>query len=181
MSRYSKLFCAAAIATAMAGTAAAQQPKPVGDKDDQVVIRGCVMKAGEHRKEGPRTLLVWSRGDVYLDSAKIDLKPSEVGGVAQPAVPVFYWINDENDVAKYVGKRVEVVGELGDQLKKGELEIQHAADYTKVEFEAAGKKASARIPTAWLGPAPKKDNELEIIVRMVDVEKVNVLPDACTP
>jgi hypothetical protein len=179
MNSFSKLFCAAAVASLVC-TAAAQRPANVGDQDDQVVIRGCVMKAGAHHSSGPRTLLVWSGGDVYLESATIDLKPSEGGGVAQPAVPVFYWLDDEDDFAKYAGKRVEIVGELGGEIKKGELEIDHKDDYTKVEFKMRSKEVSARIPTAWLGPAPKKDSELNILVRPVDVEKVNVLPDSCT-
>jgi hypothetical protein len=180
MSTFSKLFCAAAISAAMASTAAAQKQKVVGDKDDQVVIRGCVMKAGEHHSSGPRTLLVWSRGDVYLDSAVIDLKPSEGSQVGQPNVPVFYWLDDEDDFAKYAGKRVEIVGEAGGEIKKGELEIDHKDDFTKVEFKMGSKKATARIPTAWLGPAPKKDSDLNVLVRPVDVEKVNVLAESCT-
>jgi hypothetical protein len=180
MGTFSKLFCGGMIAATVASTAAAQQPKPAGDKDDQVVIRGCVMKSGAHNSSGPRTLLVWSRGDVYLDSAAIDIKPSERGGAAQPAVPVFYWLDDEDDFAKHAGKRVEIVGELGDELRKGELEIDHKDDYTKVEFKLGSKELSARIPTAWLGPAPKKDSEIDILVRPVDVEKVNVLSESCS-
>ena len=78
-------------------------------------------------------------------------------------MPVFYWIDDENDFAKYVGQRVEIVGELSSDLDKGEIEIMHQGEFTDIEFEVNGREAKARIPRAWLGPATSaKDAEFDV-------------------
>ena len=162
-------------ATVFAATVSAQ----VGDRDDQFIARGCVTPAGDVRLSGAQSLFLWSRGDVYLAYPDTRFRPAETArpvGTTGRFMPVFYWIDDENDFAKYVGQRVEIVGELSDDLDKGELEINHQGDFTELEFEVNGREATARIPRAWLGPATGgKDAEFDVAVRTVDVEKVTVL------
>jgi hypothetical protein len=166
------------VATALSGAAAAQTT--VGDKDDQIVITGCVMASGQHHTQGPRSMLVWSKGNVYLDAAATDIKPADTidrpVGTGGPHASVFYWIEDENDFAKYVGRRVEIVGELSDRLKKGEVEVRNKGQFTELEFDAGGREAKARVPSDWLGPqTPGKNAEFDVMVRTVDVEKVTVV------
>lgn len=165
------LFCAAVFATV--GSA------QVGDRDDQFVARGCVTPTGDFRSAGPQSLFLWSRGDVYLAYPDTRFKPAETArpvGTTGRFMPVFYWIDDENDFAKYVGQRVEIVGELSDDMDKGEIEINHQADFTEIEFEVNGREAKARLPRTWLGPATgTKDAEFDVAVRTVDVEEVTVL------
>lgn len=166
-----------AIAIALASPAMAQQ-RPAGDRDDQIVITGCVVRA-DQKLSGPRSLLVWSRGDVYLDSAATDIKPAERGGVVGTSgktQPIFYWIDDEDDMMKHAGKRVEIVGELSDELDKGEIEVDNQGAFTQFEFEWEGKDVTARVPSQWLAPdTPAKDADFDIAIRRVDVEKVTVL------
>ena len=174
-----KFLPAFAIAAGIATPATAQQAR-AGDSDDQVVITGCVVRS-DHKMSGPRSLLVWSKGDVYLDAAGIDIKRSERAvGTSGKTQPVFYWIDDEDDFAKHVGTRVEIVGELDDDVDEGEIEVDHKDNFTEIEFEWDGKDVKARVPTAWLGPdTPAKDSDFDIAIRRVDVEKVTVVSPSC--
>jgi hypothetical protein len=91
-------------------------------------------------------------------------------------VPVFYWIDDEEDIIRFLDQRVEVVGELTDDLDKGEIDINHHGDSTEIEFEVNGDKVQVRVLRAWLGPAFADDDvELDVAVRTVDVERVTPL------
>ena len=167
-----------ALVSAVASPAIAQQG-PAGDRDDQIVITGCVVRA-DQKLSGPRTFLVWSKGDVYLDSAITDIKPAERArgavGTSGKTDPIFYWIDDEDDLMKHAGKRVEIVGELSDELDEGEIDVQKKGAFIEVEFEWEGKDVIARVPSQWLAPeTPAKDVDFDIAVRRVDVEKVNIL------
>ena len=73
---------AAVLATAIAGAAFAETGSqttrtPVGDRDDQIIITGCVMRGIENNTQGPRSMLVWSKGDVYLETATTQFKSSD--------------------------------------------------------------------------------------------------------
>jgi len=178
-----KLFLTSAVACALATAAtlplaADPQARGAGSRDDQFVVTGCVTPARDVRGAAHQSILVWSRGDVYLSALDVRFKPSErpVGTGGGTFMPIFYWIDDENDFAKHVGQRVEVVGELGDDIEKGEIEFDHDGDFTEVEFDVGGREARARIPTSWLGPQTQgRDVDLDVMVRTVDVEKVTVL------
>ena len=184
MAIHPKLFLAAALVLVSAGTAKAQQARGAGDHDDQFVITGCVMRSADTRTRGPQSMFVWSKGDVYLGSPSVRLKPSATArpiGTAGTVGRVFYWIDDENDFAKYVGQRVEIVGELSDELDGAEIELEHKGDFTEMEFEAGGRGATARIPTSWLGPSTRgKDIAADVTVRTVDVENVTVMGPCTT-
>lgn len=177
-----RLVSVFALSAAVAVPAVAQssaQQRPAGDNDDQIVITGCVMRSGDNNTSGPRSLLVWSKGDVFLESAVTQTKASETGGAAVGTSgtrgPLFYWIDDEDDFAKHVGKQVEIVGELSD-LDKGEFEVEHDGPLTKIEIKVDGREAEVHVPSGWLGPAtPARDSEFDIVVRRVDVEKVTVV------
>jgi hypothetical protein len=120
---------------------------------------------------------VWSRGDVYLESATTNIKPSAASdpvGTSGLHEVVFYWIDDENDLKAHAGRQVEIVGELSDELDKGEFEIDQKEPFTEIEFKVDGREAKVQVPSGWLGPAtPGKDAEFDILVRTIDVEKVN--------
>ena len=126
MSNCGKYFALIALSAWVTAVSSAAQV-PTGDRDDQFVARGCVMKATEIRADVPQSLFLWSRGDVYLAYPDTRFKPAETlrpVGTTGTFMPVFYWIDDENDFAKYAGQRVEIVGELSDDIAKGESEIE---------------------------------------------------------
>lgn len=178
-----KLFLGAAIVM-VAATSASAQTKPAGDKDDQFIITGCVMRAKDLRDAGPHSMMVWSKGDVYLASPSTRVKPSETArpvGTAGAPGTLFYWLDDEDDFATYAGQRVEIIGELSDEIDHAEIEMATEGDFTEVEFDAGGREAKARIPTSWFGPAVRgKDIDADIAFRTVDVEKVNPLGPCTT-
>jgi hypothetical protein len=174
------MIVSTAALTAMLAMPLAAQQQAAGDRDDQVVITGCVMGPQGNSSAAPRTLLVWSKGDVFFDVAAADIKPSERGGspvgTTGSTAPVFYWIDDEDDFAKHVGMRVEIVGELSNSLEEAEFEVNHERDFTEIEIDFEGREVTARVPSNWLGVAtPARDNEFDIAIRRVDVEKVTVL------
>ena len=70
-------------------------------------------------------MLVWSRGDILLAGAEAagPLAPNPVGTTGL-AGRVFYFLDDEEDLAKHVGQEIEVKGDLED-FEKGEIEIKH--------------------------------------------------------
>ena len=129
-------------------------------------------------------MMVWSKGDVYLSSPTARTRPSEAArpvGTAGAPGSVFYWLDDEDDFARYAGQRVEIVGELSDEIDHGEIELETEGDFTEVEFDAGGREAKARIPTAWFGPTLRgRDLEADIAFRTVDVERVNPLGPCTT-
>lgn len=184
-----KLFLAAGLIGLLAGPASAQQARGAGNSDDQFVITGCVMRSADVRTAGPQSMFVWSHGDVYLASPSIRIKPSETAkaattrpiGTVSRAGRVFYWLDDEDDFAKYAGQRVEIVGELSDELDDAEVTFEQEGDFTEIEFDAGRREASARFPTSWLGPSTRgKDIEVDVAVRTVDVEKVTVMGSCAT-
>jgi hypothetical protein len=158
----------AAASLSIATVAAAQRPA-VEVHGDDITLRGCVgrVQAGS---VGSAPMLVWTRGDIMMTNATAI-------GAAQSVDRVFYWLDDDEDLAKHVGQMVEVKGDLGD-FKKGEVEIDRKGDFTEIELKIGDKKEKARVPTAWLG-VPRAEGEFDIVARKIDVDKVQVL-GACT-
>jgi hypothetical protein len=155
-----------AAAVTLAGLGAAASAS--ADDDKNIVIRGCVTDATAPSVIAPSTL-VWSRSDIMLAAAE----------ARSTAVPlrdrVFYWLDDDEDLSKYRGQRVEIRGELED-LEKGKVEVDRKDDYTRVKLHLDGKDEEAKVPSSWLNEwASKKDQEFDIVARRIDVKKVNVL------
>jgi hypothetical protein len=155
---------------------AAAEALPARHHDNWFVARGCVAPTTDLRGTDPQPLFLWSRGDVYLAHAETPFEPLNPRvGAAAMFQRVFYWIDHEDDLARYVGLRVEVAGEL-DDVDEGDIEIDYHGDYTELEFKVNGHKTKARIPTTWLWPATGgRDVEFDVAVRTVDVERVTVL------
>jgi len=157
------------LATAVAVTSAvglgAQQPG-VRIDEDNVTIRGCVMRA-ERYAPADRMPIVWSRDDILV---------SLVGGAydnpgaTSPAGHVFYYLDDEG-LRDRVGRLVEIKGDLED-VKKGEVEIERKDDYTEIELKFAGRTERARIPTPWFAARKGDERDYKVIVQRVDVEDV---------
>jgi hypothetical protein len=160
-------MCAGIFLSVFALNTHAQVVKQDGN---DITFRGCVMPAS---KTGltPQQTLVWSRGDLMLSNV---MSAGEGDILGQH---VFYWLDDDEDLSKHVGQMVEVKGELGD-FKKGEIEVKKDGDFTNVEMKLGGKTEKARVPTSWLGTAPR-EGEWDIVSRRIDVDNVKVL-GACS-
>lgn len=160
-------LASAALALSLGSAAFAQQPS-VTVRGDDITIRGCVGRAAPGSAL-TQPSLVWTRSDIMLSNAM------SIGGAAPSSLAdrVFYWLEDEEDLAKHVGQQVEVKGELED-FKKGEVELKRDGEFTNIEMKLGGKKEKARVPTAWLG-APRGESDVDIISRKIDVDKVTVI------
>jgi hypothetical protein len=168
------LLARLALAFGVSGTLAtfafASQQPAVVVQDDDITIRGCVGRAPTvTEKFTGDPVLVWTRSDIMLSSALA----VSAGQTAPLAERVFYWLEDDDDLSKHVGRLVEVKGDLGD-FKQGEVEIDRDGDYTKIEMKIGGKTEKATVPTAWLG-AQTREGEFDIATRKIDVDNVNVL------
>jgi hypothetical protein len=166
-------LAAAALSFSIGAAAFAQQPS-VTVRGDDITIRGCVGRAAPGAGL-TRPSLVWTRSDIMLSNAM------SVGGEAPAALAdrVFYWLDDEEDLAKHVGQQVEIRGDLGD-FKKGEIEMKRDGEFTDIELKLGDKKDKARVPTAWLGTSAG-EGDVQIISRKIDVDKVKVIGACVRP
>jgi hypothetical protein len=172
-----KILYSFAMVTAFVAIVGAQQPAVTVD-DDDITIRGCVRQVD--LQASTPSLLVWSRGDLMLMGAAAASgdAPNPIG-TAGFAGRVFYWLDDDEDLAKHVGQHIEISGDLK-EIEKGEIEIKRDGAFTKIEIELDDEKETARVPTSWLGvPAGDNEREFDIVARRVDVDDVRVL-GACT-
>jgi hypothetical protein len=166
MTRLGIAFMVGLIAIGGARPRAAQPDVTIGD--DDFTITGCLTDAQAPTVVAPSTL-VWTRSDIMLAAA--DARADAVPLTGR----VFYWLDDDEDLGKYRGRRGEIKGELED-FEKGRVELERDKDFTKVKLSLDGKKEEAKVPTAWLRPeAGKHDEEFQIVARRIHVKKVKVL------
>ena len=138
--------------------------------DDDFTIRGCVTSATAPNVVTPSTFF-WSRGDIMLAAAEA---PPDAGPMAGR---VFYWLDedDQEDLGKYTGQRVEIKGEMKD-LEKAKVKVDRDDGFVKVKLDLDGKDREARVPADWVSSwKGDKDEKYDIAVRRVDIDKIKVL------
>jgi len=173
-----KLANSVAVVAVVALPVSAQQPTVEVDGDD-ITVTGCVTRSSALPAAAP-DLLVWTRGDIMMAGAAIAGQTATPSGTTGLAGKVLYWLDDDEDLVRYIGQRVEIKGELED-FEKGEVEIDRQGDFTEIELDLDGKEEKVRVPTAWLaGSVPHRDVEFDIIAREVDIEHVRVI-GSCIP
>ncbi|HEY7450061.1 MAG TPA: hypothetical protein VH702_18025 [Vicinamibacterales bacterium] len=159
-------------------------------ENDKVKITGCVIRTNDQGSGGNRSLVVWSGGDVVFANAVVEFEPSsdskELGKVVATSgggLPIFYWLDDDEDLGKHVGQSVELTGEVDDDFERGEMKFDRKGEFTEIEFEVNGKDVKARVPTSMLVNAEDKDNDKDrkynVVVRRVDVDAVKMLSASC--
>ncbi len=164
------LFALAA-AGALALPLHAQRPAVEID-DDDIKMTGCITRVTVPAAARP-DLLIWSRGDIMLAGAAA-LSPHGDGspGLAQR---IFYWLDDEDDLSKYAGQRVEIEGDLED-FEEGEIEIERDGTFAEIRLELDGDEDEARVPLSWLGThVADHDLKAHFAARKIDVDEVRVL------
>jgi hypothetical protein len=159
--------------------------------NDKVKITGCVTRTNDQGSGGNRSLVVWSGGDVVFSNAIVEFQPAsdskevaKVVGTSGGGVPIFYWLDDDDELEKHVGQSVELTGELDDDFESGEIKFDRKGEFTEIEFEVGGKDVKARVPTAMLVNADdkesdKNDRKYNIVVRRVNVDDVKMLSASC--
>jgi hypothetical protein len=145
----------------------AQQPSVVV-KGDDVTIRGCVGRAPT-ANFGSQPFVIWSRSDIMLKN----VSTVQAGQAAPLGERVFYWLNDDEDIARHVGQMVEIKGDLG-EFKRGEVEVDRDGDFTDIKMKIGDRTEKARVPSAWLSLA-RGEGEFDIATRKIDVDDVKVI------
>ena len=152
-----------------------QQPS-VTIHDDDITIRGCVSSRNSQPADIP-SMLVWSRSDIMLAGATaLDGRAPASFGENGLTGRVFYWLENDEDLAKHVGQMVEIKGDLKD-FEKGQIDVKRDGAFTEMKLELGGKEEKVRVPTSWLGPASSHDDhqEFDILGQKVDVDDIKVL------
>ena len=162
----------------------------VGLDEDDVVVTGCIIRGDD--------------GDEFLLAHALPVaQGSEAGraagtsGAVRESGQTLYWLedlDDDADLPNYLGRRVEIRGELEGDVEKGEMEIERDGDWVKVEIKADGKDVKARLPLVAFIPANsatgavgttgadlEDDDEIElnVLVRKLEVKDVRVVAGSC--
>jgi len=154
------------LAAASAGVAAAQD----------VTLAGCVVKG-----EGHGYLLTNVPGDVTITQSRSEkIEPGPVG-TSGASGTVFYWLEDDDDLSRQVGHRVEVRGELKGDVKAGELKVDPKRDWTELEIKSEGRQLTVQVPQTLfvVSRGTVTDDKLDILVRRVEPKRVRMLGASC--
>jgi len=144
--------------------------------DKRVKLSGCLIRGegdGGYLLANPPT-------EPWLGSPDKQVTPSVLGTSGNYAT-IFYWLGDHGDLREHVGHRVEVEGDLKDDVKDGEIKTERKENWTELTVKADGKTMKAQVPNASIFPASDRDKtrKSSILVRRVDVEKVRMLGATC--
>jgi hypothetical protein len=147
--------------------------------DNDVTLKGCLVK-GEG--DGSGYLLTNAPGEPWLRSPDAKIEPGTVG-TSGGFEPVFYWLDDDNDLKKNIGHQVEIKGELKGDLKEGEIKLDRKDKWTEMEVKSDGRTMKANVPNASMFPTPGEtmDRKGRVLVRKVDVDHVTMLGASCDP
>ena len=166
----SLLVCSFLVMTGIAANAGGAADKPVK-------LSGCLI-----RGEGDRAgyLLANPATDPWLNAAGKQVTPSVLGTSGDYAT-IFYWLEGHDDLRQHIGHRVEVEGELKEDVKDGEIKTERKENWTEVTVKADGKTMKAQVPNTSIFPASDRDKTRkgDILVRRVDVDRVRMLGATC--
>lgn len=184
------------VAFGMAFALAPERSKVVYADDDDVTLTGCVIQGNDGDKGYLLTQVLPSSIDMSSRAAQQDTAGTAgTAGTLAGSSNVIYWLDDledDDDISTYAGKRVEVRGELGEDFKKGEMEVERDGDWVKIEIKGGGKTVKTRIP--WVSVMPNstgvvgttgntlkdgKEIEMNINVRKIDVKDVKIVSGTC--
>jgi hypothetical protein len=156
------------------------QPVPAGaDRaaDKRVTLSGCLI-----RGDGDRAgyLLANPPTEPWLNSPGKQVTPSVLGTSGDYAT-IFYWLDGHDDLREHVGHRVEIEGDLKDDVKDGEIKTERKENWTEVTVKADGRTMKAQVPNTSIFPTSDRDKtrKSDILVRRVDVERVRMLGATC--
>jgi len=146
--------------------------------DKRVKLSGCLIR-GEG--DGAGYLLVNPPTEPWLGSPDKQVTPSVLGTSGDYAT-IFYWLDGHGDLKQQVGHKVEVEGELKDDVKDGEIRTERKDNWTEVTVKADGRTMKAQVPNTSIFPASERDKsrKSDILVRRVDVERVRMLGATCS-
>jgi hypothetical protein len=146
--------------------------------DKSVKLSGCLIR-GEG--DGAGYLLANPPTEPWLSSAGKQVTPSVLGTSGDYAT-MFYWLDGHDELRQHVGHKVEVEGDLRDDVKDGEIKTERKENWTEVTIKADGRTMKAQVPNTSIFPASNRDKtrKSDILVRRVDVERVRMLGATCS-
>ena len=168
---------AAYVAVTMTMTGPSIRAEGAHADDTHIKLTGCLVKG-----EGDDGYLVTNLPSEpgAASAAGTRVIPSAVG-TAGVYETIFYWLDDDNGLARHVGHRVEVEGRLKGDPKGGEIKLERKDNWTEVRVKSNGRSMKAEVPNAFLVPASPRDKERKMtaLVRRVDVDHVKMLSAIC--
>ena len=148
---------AAALVVTTAGVSAAQDAHEVR-KGQSITLTTCVMPALDDDDEFVLTNIVASPAH-----------PEHFG-------PVVYWLDDEDPIEKFAGRRVQFTAKIKD-VDNREIEIKKNRDDINGEFiEIEGSRSQVKARPEWVGmavPAGLNGGEVGVRTTLVKLEKVS--------
>jgi hypothetical protein len=178
------LVFSAGVAAHQAGTAA--RPQAAGD-DDDVTLTGCVVKG-----DGGYVLtdVVSATSDPHTGHPAHAATPTATGGVPADvaraiAARTLYWLEDDEEVEKFAGQRVEVKGDLEGDIDKGKVSIEREQGMVELEFKSEDERTiTVKLPDlpaaiGTTGAVTDREKDHDFIVRKLDVESVKMIAATC--
>jgi hypothetical protein len=144
--------------------------------DEKIKLNGCLVKA-----DGDDGYLITNLPS-EPGSTTADRNPTTTAiGTTGAYSTVFYWLKNDDDLKKNVGRRVEIEGELKGDIKEGEIKVDRKDNWTELEVKSGGDKMKAKVPNAYIfaDPSRDKDRKLSTLVRKVDVDHVKMVSASC--
>jgi hypothetical protein len=169
-------FLASAITIPSIRAETAPTPRP---DDKTIKLTGCLVK-GERGDHGYLITNLPSE-PASTSSAGASVVPGSVGTTGAYST-IFYWLDDDDDLERHVGHRVEIEGRVKGDLKPGEIKLERKDNWTEVTVKSDGRSMKATVPNASLFPAsPRDDSDRKInaLVRKVDVDHVRMVAARC--
>jgi hypothetical protein len=165
------LFACTMLFSTLAGSATAVD-------DNHVKLTGCLVK-GERGDHGYLITNLPSE-PASTSTAGVNVVPGAAGTTGAYST-IFYWLDDDDDLARHVGHRVEVEGRVKGDLKPGEIKLERKDNWTEVTVKSDGRSMKAVVPNASLFPASPsdKDRKVSAVVRRVDVDHVRMIAARC--
>jgi hypothetical protein len=157
--------------------AAPVTPSAGGAADKRVKLSGCLIRGDG---DGAGYLLANPPTEPWLNSPGKQVTPSVLGTSGDYAT-IFYWLDGHDDLRQHIGHKVEVEGDLRDDVKDGEIKTERKDNWTELTVKADGKTMKAQVPNTSIFPASDRDKTRtsSILVRRVDVERVRMLGATC--
>ena len=136
---------------------------------ERVILAGCVISVPPAETVAPRHL-VWSEDGAMLAAASV-----RIGGREIDPAPTLYWLDDQEDLKDYAGRRVELSGTLEEEFEQGELTLDVEDGFVEITATVGNEEATARIPRSIFKHHDVVDLRLQVLVRKVDVETVTAV------
>ena len=137
---------------------------------DRVILAGCVISVPPAETSVEPRHLVWSEDGAMLEEASV-----RIGGREIDPAPTLYWLDDQEDLKVYAGRRVELTGTLDEDFEQGEITLEEEEGFVEITVTVGNDDAKARIPLWMFRHHHVVDLSLQVLVRKVDIETVTAV------